>query len=134
MTMTMQPLIVATLAWNIGCCLASAHGAAVGGRDPPQNSKGNSSRAETLTELVASLRSDVADDRLRAANSLAKQVTAAEPALNDLIRLLDDADDICVAAVRAICAIGPAAAPAVPAMVKMARQSVAAGHGIPDYN
>ncbi len=88
-----------------------------------------------LGQLIEWLTSDDEVRKLTAAEELARRGPAAGPALNELVRLLDDPrDDLCVAAVRAIAAMGPPAAPAVPHLVSMARRAVAAGRGIPEYN
>jgi hypothetical protein len=98
----------------------------------PRPSQGIPAEVQRLMLLLRSIDSD---DREQAANLLAREGPQAKPALGDLVALLDAAaDSECVAAVRAICAIGPEAASAIPAMVKMARKSLAAGDDIPEHN
>lgn len=80
--------------------------------------------AEQIQRAVGLLSSADADDRISAAEYLARQGPRARPALPQLVTLLDDSDPVCVAAVRAICAVGPVAAAAVPAMVKLARKQL----------
>lgn len=104
-------------------------------RVPGQSLKPGESIPKDIQELIALLHSSNRDDRESGADYLAKEGPRAAPALNDLVKLLDDpADRICVAAVGAISSIGPDAASAIPAMVKMARKSLAAGDHIPEHN
>jgi hypothetical protein len=64
------------------------------------------------------------DDRISAAEYLTRQGPQAHAALPHLTKLLDGSDLECVAAVRAICAIGAQAESAVPAMVKAGRRQL----------
>jgi hypothetical protein len=80
--------------------------------------------AEQIQRAADLLSSADADDRISAAEYLARQGPRARPALPQLMTLLDDSDLVCVAAVRAICAVGPEAAAAVPTMVKLARKQL----------
>jgi HEAT repeat protein len=61
--------------------------------------------------------------RLKAAEVLARMGTDAQPAAAELTRLLDDPDErIRKAAARALGMIGPAAADAVPALMRSLTQ------------
>jgi hypothetical protein len=79
-----------------------------------------------VRELILRLQSTSADRQELAADDLARLGPRAAPALPHLLPLLDDESAIvCVAAYRAICAIGPAATSAIPEIVKGARRRLA---------
>ncbi len=96
-------------------------------REPQQQVRADPQKSDEVPgdigRLIRMIQSDDSDRRELGATYLAESGRRAAPALPSLLPLLEDrADAVCAAAVRAICAIGPEAAPAIPAIVKSSRR------------
>lgn len=90
---------------------------------------GPSIKPEDLAWAREKLRSASADDQGEGADFVAQLGEAGAPFVAELIPLLDGPDSVCLAAIRALGAIGPRAAPAASAMAKMMDRQAAEEEG-----
>jgi len=126
----MSVLILMDAVWTVvlvGACALALEGPALSARD--QSERDTATKTETarrqLERYVRLTQSKVSDDRLTGVEGLTRMGPSAAPALPVLLQLLENQpDDVCLAAYRAVCAIGPAGTKTIPRIVKTARRGL----------
>jgi len=113
----------------VGACALGLEAPVVAAQEQPERRDGTTEAEATtrrqLERYIRLTQSHDSDDRLTGAKGLTRMGPAAAPALQFLWPLLQNQpDDVCLAAYRAVCAIGPAGTKALPRIVKTARRGL----------